>query len=841
MSAPSKHLASRLNRLAFRHWLSDLSSAEMRLLLVATLIAAISMSMISTFSDRLTRTMAYRASELVAGDLTLRAPQPLNVEFIEEAKRRGFGHASALAFSTMAYANGELQLSRIRAVDEQYPLRGQNQVATNPFVTGDFVQGGPQPGKVWVEHRILQSLGIDVGDELEIGDSRFQVEFILQQDADRSGSFFSPFGRILMNLSDIPATGVISPGSRLLYKEYFSGDEDDVLEYVDWLEPQLHAAQKMGGIVQSESNVAEALSKAQQYLSLASLVAVLLAGVAIIMASQRYSERHFETAALLRCLGAQQSQITGLFFKKLLLTGLVASVIGCLVGFLAHYGLMALMAALLPPDLLPPNIFPVIISGICALIVLMSFAMTPLLQLRHVSPVRVLRRELAPKAIKPNVYYMLAIATIGVLAFLLTGQIKLTLIFVVGLAVLAVTYGLLAGVFLTFIQKIIHRFPKKFGAGFNQLYRHRYYASSQLGAFAFIFTAIVLVIIVRTDLFGRWQASVADDTPNFFAINILPDVKASFAAHLQDAGIESSYFYPVVRGRLSHINGEEALSRTNEDDAPPALRRELSLTWSDQLNTDAEIVEGKWWDELTEEERNSALLVSVESGLAKVLGIQVGDELSYTIAGQVLSAKVASIRKVKWDNFRPNFYMVFAPGHIDDFHHTWLNSFYLDAAEGDKLLNLNRTFKAVSLIPVEQILNQVRDILRQTTAAVEYILMLVLAAGVLLLFATLLSTLSLRKREAAIYRTLGASSQVIRQLIVFEYIWLGLLSGVLAVLSVEAMSFVLYEQVFDVPWEPHLYLWLLTPLAAVAVIVAGGWWAARPVMEAAPTQLLREV
>lgn len=830
-----------LNRLAFRHWLSDLGSAEMRLLLVATLIAAISMSMISTFSDRLTRTMAYRASELVAGDLTLRAPQPLNAAFIEEAKSRSFGHSSAMAFSTMAYANGELQLSRIRAADDSYPLRGNIQIANGPFVNGEFIDRGPTPGNVWVEHRILQSLDISVGDKIEIGDSQFTVEFILQQDADRSGSFFSPFGRILMNLSDVKDTGVISPGSRLLYKEYFAGEESEILDYVDWLSPQLHAAQKMGGIVQSESNVAEALSKAQQYLSLASLVAVLLAGVAIIMASQRYSERHFETSALLRCLGAQQSQITALFFKKLLLTGLLASIVGCTIGFLAHYGLMALMAALLPPDLLPPNAMPVFISGVCALIVLMSFAMTPLLQLRKVSPVRVLRRELAPKAIKPNIYYILAVATLGGLAYMLTAQVKLTLIFVVGLALLALGYGLLAGVLLSVIQKIIHKLPKKLGAGFTQLYRHRYYASSQLGAFAFIFTAIVLVIIVRTDLFARWQASVAEDTPNFFAINILPDVKESFASHLSDAGIESSYFYPVVRGRLSHINDEEALSRSSEEEAPPALRRELSLTWSDQLNPDAEILEGKWWDQLTEAELSEGTLVSVESGLAKVLDIQLGDQLTYTVAGQLIKAKVASIRQVKWDNFRPNFYMVFAPGHIDGFHHTWLNSFYLDAKEGDKLLELNRTFKAVSLIPVEQILNQVRDILRQTTAAVEYILMLVLAAGVLLLFATLLSTLSLRKREAAIYRTLGASSAVIRQLVVFEYVWLGLLSGVLAVLSVEAMSFVLYEQVFDVPWAPHFALWLFTPAAAIAVIVAGGWWAARPVMEAAPTQLLREV
>lgn len=871
-----------LLKLGVKHWRRDIRSAEMRLLLVATLVAAFSMTLITSFTDRLTRTMEYRASELIAGDLTLRGPNEMPQEWIDEAGKRGLRHAPALAFSTMAYAKEALQLSRVRAVGESYPLKGSNQVSMEPFGSPENRASSPEVGTVWAEQRVLQALDIRVGDALELGDARFTVGLVLQQDADRSGNFYSPFGRILMRLEDVPKTGVVGPGSRLLHKHYFTGDEGDVLAYANWLEPQLTESEKLAGVVESETRVGGALEKAQQYLSLASLVAVLLAGVAIAMASQRFSERHYETAALLRCLGAHQQDISTIFLTKLLMTGLLASIVGATGGFFAHFGLLEVMRELLPGDLLEPRGMPVVVSFFCALVVLMAFALAPIQKLKTVSPVRVLRRELNPKPVTLNMYYLSAIGAMGGLAYILTGHLKLTLIFVIGLGLLSILYGALAASMLVFIQKLLlnpHRSasaagaPKRFKAlksGFQQLYRHRYYAVSQLGAFAFIFTAITLIIVVRTDLFARWQASIPPETPNHFAINILPDKKTEFESFIERAGVKSSLSYPMVRGRLIEINGEAVTEVVSKEERPNAIQRELNLTWSAVLADDSEILEGQWWgpekaSDLTKpadqqagtdtkrsvtglspnskskDDLTSLPRVSVESELATKLNIQIGDELTFKITGQVLNAEVSSIRKVKWDNFKPNFYMVFEPDTLEKFHHTYLNSFYLPLEDSALLLEMNRQFKAVSVIPVEQIIRQVRDILNQTTVAVEYILLLVLAAGILLLFATLLSTLSLRKKEAAIYRTLGAQTSYIRQLIIFEYIWLGLLAGILAVLSTELLSGVLYVQIFEVDWEPHWALWMGTPFSAVVAIVLSGWLASRPVMDASPTRLLREV
>ncbi len=863
-------------KLGLKHWRSDFSSAEMRLLLIATLVAAMSMTMITTFTDRLTRTMEYRASELIAGDLILQSQNSINPEWIKEAKQRGLNHVPAIVFSTMAYANDALELSRVRAVGEGYPLKGENQVTDQPYGKSQVIHGAPAPGNVWVDQRVIQALNVSVGDTIELGDSEFLVEYILVQDADRSGNFYSPFGAIMMNMEDLEATGVLGPGSRVTQKQYFtapsnkeeqslSGSQkgsahpttDDknsdlqaVINFADWLKPQLTEHERLSGAIDSDTSMGTAVQRAQQYLSLASLVAVLLAGVAIAMASQRFSERHYETAALLRCLGAEQKDISRIFILKLLLTGLVASALGCAIGFLAHYGLFQLMQGLLPTDIMPAQWGPVIISLLSSLVVLLAFAFAPIQQLKSVSPVRVLRRELNPKPVRLNVFYLLAIFAIGGLAYVLTSNFKLTLIFVVGLSALSLLYGGLAAGFLVMIHRVSNHLPRRIQTGFNQLYRHRYYAISQLGAFAFIFTAITLIIVVRTDLFSRWQASIPADTPNHFAINVLPDTKDEFEHFLEQKGVNASAFYPIVRGRLVEINGQEVKQAVSKEDDVRAVQRELSLTWSDQPGADSEIIEGDWWPTTIKPNSIKASpsiitpevnRVSIESELAQKLNIQVGDELTFTIVGQQLNATVHNIRKVKWDNFKPNFYMVFEPGVLNDFHHTYINSFYLKNQNTELLLDINRNFKAVTIIPTEKVIKQVREILEQTTVAVEYILMLVLLAGVVLLFATLLSTLSLRRHEAAIYRTLGASGSYIRNLIVYEYLWLGLLAGALAMMSTELLSWALYSNVFQVDWKAHPVLWALTPLFAMAVIVVSGWLASRPVMTASPNRLLREV
>ncbi len=860
--------------LSFKHWLNDLRSNEKRLLLLATLLAAVSMSMISSFGDRLSRTMQYRASELIAGDLTLFSSREVNGDYLSQAKAMGLNTSSALGFSTMAYANEKLQLVRVRSVDEQYPLKGYNQVADG-FMgeidgngegkgKGYLVKASPKPGMVWAEERVLQRLGVKIGDTVEIGDGVFTVKRVLQQDADRSGSLFSPFGRLLMSKSDVPQTGVVNQGSRIWYKYYFTGSEKSIKGFSKWLKPKLNKAEKLGGVASSQNNVGSALEKAQQYLSLASLISVLLAAVAIALCAQRYSERHFNTAALLRCLGASSVQVRNIFIMKLFYTAMVGAVLGSIIGFILHFWLLEIVADVLPKDLMPATFLPVLMSMISAAAVLMLIALAPILNLNKVSPVRVLRRELAPQSVKANLFFVLAVGIMVALAYLLTDSIKLSVVFVVGLAILLLIYGLLSAVLLKGLSSIRFMLPSTLKMGLIQLNRHQYYARSQVAAFAFIFTSVALIWIVRGDLFDNWQQQVPDGTPNHFAINILPDKKYDFEQALKDKGLPASEFYPMVRGRLTHVNDVNVSEIFKEDEGPNALRRELNLTWSSVLRTDSKIVDGEWFlkpDEKMDTHAVNAMLkgsekisqkmveengyanngISLEHRLADELNVGVGDRITFNIAGTPLVTTIKSIRDVKWGNFEPNFYVVFEDGVINDFHHTYINSFYLPVTEGQWLIELNQTFKAITVIEIDQILKQVRDILSQTSMAVEAILALVLVCAMVLMFATLLSTLSLRKHEAALYRTFGASESVIRSRIRSEYITLSLVASLLALVSFESISFALYYFVFKVSWMPHLSLWVAIPILALCSILFSGYFANRDVLKASPRQLLQEV
>lgn len=827
--------------LACKHWINDLRSSEKRLLIAATLLAALSMSMISSFSDRLSRTMEYRASELIAGDLTVFSTRELSSEYIQYAQSLGLNTSTALGFSTMAYANEQLQLIRVRSVEDNYPLKGFNQVADGFYAEestqSELVKQAPALGKVWAEERILQKLNAKLGDKVEIGNAEFVVDKILQQDADRSGSLFSPFGRLLMNYADVPQTGVVNEGSRIWYKQYYTGSEDALAQFVGWLKPQLNKADKLAGVEDSQNNVGNALQKAQQYLSLASLISVLLAAVAIALCAKRYSERHYNTAALLRCLGASSAQVRNIFIYKLLFTAILGAVIGALLGFLLHFALLETVADILPKDLMPARVLPVLISLVCAALVLMLVAMAPILNLNQVSPVRVLRRELAPQSVKANVFFVLAVVIMLALAYLLTSSIMLSVVFVIGLAMLLLVYGVLSSILLKALMKVQRFLPPFLRVGLTQLDRHQYYARSQVAAFAFIFTSVALIWLVRGDLFDDWQQQVPADTPNHFAINILPDKKVDFAQALNEKGLAASDFYPMVRGRLTHINAVNVDELYPEDDAPNALKRELNLTWSAELTQDETLSDGAWFDETSVGEN----AISMESELARRLNLKLGDSITFNIAGSDIVTKVKNLRNVKWENFRPNFYVVFADGVINDFHHTYINSFYLPPTESRWLIDMNQQFKAVTIIEIDQILKQVREILTQTSVAVEAILALVLICAMVLMFATLLSTLSLRKHEAALYRTFGASKKMIRARIRSEYVTLALVASLLAIASFEAISFALYVFIFDVSWLPHWSLWLGIPVLALTSILISGFWANRDVLNASPRQLLQDI
>jgi putative ABC transport system permease protein len=824
-------------RLALRLLVRDWRAGELGVLVAALVIAVGASTTIGFFTDRLGRGMVNQSAEFLGADLTLRSPRPVDSAWLDAARQQGLRLTETLEFASVVVAGDALQLSSVKVVEDGFPLRGRLRVASAPFASEQPTESIPAPGEAWAAVELLNRLGIEVGARVTVGEQGLRVTRILTFEPGQAGDIFGVSPRLLMNQADLAATRVVQPGSRLSYQYLFAGPEAALGRYRSWLEARLGASHELVGIREGQRAVGTALERAERFLGLAVLAAIVLSGVAIAMAARRYSERHFDMSAMLRCLGASQRDLLGLYLPQLAMVATLASAAGCLFGWLAQHGLLYLLADLLPVGPSGTRLWPLLAGFATGLVTLAGFALPPVMRLRHVPPLRVLRRDLLPLPARAWLVYGAAVAAVIALMWRYTGNWFLTLAVLAGGAAAAALLALLAFLLLWLGRRLNRRVGVTWRFGFNNLWRRTSTSISQMLAFGLTLMAMAVVSLVRTDLLVSWQRQLPADVPNHFAINILPDQVDGVRTLLDSQGIASSQLYPMVRGRLVSINGHvvrEAVSK--EAQADNALNRELNLTWTTQLQEDNAIVSGRWW---TSGDR-ARPLVSVEARLASRLGIKPGDELGFRIGAEPLSAQVSSIRTVQWDSFRPNFYMVFPPGVLDDFPATYMTSFYL--APGDKALlrELVRRFPAVTVLELDLIIEQVGRIFRQATLAVEYVLLFVLLAGFAVLFAALQSSLDERLHEGALLRALGGSRQQLRRAHLAEFAALGLLAGLVAACGTEALAWVLYSQVMHLEYSFKWPLWIATPLSGAVLVGAAGYWGTRPVLERSPLILLRE-
>lgn len=821
------------SRLLLREW----RAGELRVMLLALLIAVTVSTAISFFTDRLQRGMVTRAAEFLGADMRLSSRDPWPDEVLQEAIKNNLQHTDIVDFSSITSSETEMLLSSIKAVGPGYPLRGEVRISDEPHGSERTATAIPEPGTVWVEARLLSQLDMQVGDLLEVGYAQLRVAAVLTHEPDRAGDFYSLTPRVLMNLGDLPATRVIQPGSRVRYRLLVSGEEADLQRLRSWLEPRLESHQRITSVADDNRQIGSALTRANQFLGLASIAAVVLAGVAVALSASRFAQRHFDTSALLRCLGASRTRTLRLFLLQLLGLGILATLLGLASGWLMQAGLVYLLRELLPPDLPGAGLRPLLVGAATGMVSLFGFALPPLLRLGRVSPLRVLRRELTPLPGSGWFIYGLALSALSLLMWQFTDNLPMTLAVITGGAIAALLLGILAWLLLRASGDRLRHLGLAWRLGSGQLLKHPAAAAGQVLAFGLILMAMVVIFVLRTELLDTWQAQLPDDAPNHFALNILPDQEQAFAQALGEIGATSAPLYPVTPGRLTSINGQPVRTQVTKDSpGERAINRDLSLTWASELAPDNELVTGHWWPDLPEAEGHR---VSVEAELAGSLGIGVGDQLGFVIAGTTLEAEVSSIRSVNWDNFTPNFYMVFSPGALDGMPTTLLTSFHLPADQREGLRQLTRAFPAMTLLEVEAILAQLRDILRQVTIAVEYVLVFVLLAGFTVLFASLQSTLDTRLYEGALLRTLGARRQLLRQANRLEFTLLGTLAGLLAVLAAELVTWLLYRFALNLEWQPHYLLWLLVPGAGALLIGLAGALGTRAVVNQSPLGLLR--
>lgn len=820
--------------LALRLLRRDTRSGELTILLCALIIAVSSSSAIALFSDRLQRTMTEESAEFLAADLVVASSSALPEAWLAKAEQLRLTASRTVEFSSVLIEHDELLLASIKAVSAGYPLRGYLKTTTSDYATENIARQGPQAGTAWLEKRILSALKLSLGDVLTVGDKALTISHVITYEPDKQGNFYSLSPRVMINEADLDATHIIQPGSHVHYFFQFIGDPQALAEFNRWLKPRLNASQRLLDIHNDRPELGSALDRAERYLGLSSIVVIIISGVAIAMATRRYTERHFDGAALLRCLGAKQSEILWLYGYQFTVLGLIGSLVGSLLGWFGQQALFLLLKDLLPEHTANPGVLALSFGFIIGMTVLFGFALPPLLRLRRVSPLRVLRRDLEPLPAGAWLVYGLAISLVGVLIWRYTDDLKMTATLLGlglgGLLALGVLiYGLLSA-----IGKLQPSLSVSWRFGLQGLLKNRRSSVSQILAFTLTLAAMILSFTVRNDLIDDWRQQLPENAPNHFVLNIFEAQLPALQQELQQQQVGGSRFYPVVRGRIVEINNSPVQNAVSKDtQGESATHRELSLTWSETLPDENKIVAGRWWN------GNQSGLVSVEQKLAESLKIKVGDQLTFTVGSQSIHAVVACIRSLRWDTMKPNFYMLFSPGTLEAYPRTYLTSFYIPKEQKNLLNTLVKKYPNITILEVDLILQQFKTLLTQLTQAITYLLYFALAAGFSVLFAAVYATLDYRIYEGALMRTLGANRRLLRRMQFIEFGVLGCLSGVLAVIVSEALIYALYLQVMNMAYRPGYYLWLLVPTAGALFVGLAGSWGLRDVLNKAPLQVLR--
>ncbi|MGH8547950.1 MAG: ABC transporter permease [Methylococcales bacterium] len=821
--------------LAIRLLARDWRSGELNILILALIIAAASTATTGLFSDRLNRTMVMQAAAFLAADLVVTSHAALPEQWLEKATASRLKMARSTEFSSVLVHDESILLCGIKAVTNTYPLRGHLKTTTGSMTDEKDTVEIPVPGTAWVETRVLSALDLAIGDSIEVGEKPLKITRILTYEPDRRDNLLGLTPRVIMHHEDLPASGMIRPGSHVHYYFLFAGPEIAVREFKTWLQSRLVPGQRIMDIYEDRPELATAFKRAEEYLGLASVVVVMIAGVAIAMAARRYSRRHFDMTAILRCLGVRQNQVLWLFYWQLLLLGLAASAVGCVIGWLSQEILVWYLRDLLPENLAAPGIFAYVMAILAGLVILAGFTLAPLLQQRRVSPLRVLRRDLVPAPLNQGVVYGAGFLTLSALVWWNTGDWRLVLYFLAAAAGAILCSGGLVYLLLRTTRVFLPHLGMNTRFGIQQLSRNATSNLSQILAFGVTFTAMIVIFLVRTDLIKTWQGQLPQNTPNYFAFNIFPAEWETLKDWLGSEKIEVPAFYPVIRGRLIQINGQDAGKIVSANSqAENALNRDLNLTYTDVLPADNRMKGGNWWN------NDDTHLVSVEQSLAESLKTKVGDTMTFTIGSREIVVTVSSIRSVQWDTMNPNFYFIFSPGTLEGFPSTYLTSFYLPADKQTILNRLVNQFPSISVLEVGLIIRQIQTILGQVTVAIEFVLFFSLLAGIVVLFAAVYSDIDERIFNACILRTLGAGRRVIRQNQCVEFVSLGLIAGILGAASSELLLWFLYERIFDLPVKLYWKVGLATPIAGAALIGSFGLWVTRRTVRQSPLILIRE-
>lgn len=813
----------------------DWRGGELGVLVMALVLAVGVVSGISAFTTRLQNALEQESHRFLAADLVVSSVRELPDDWRQAADSDGLQHALTLQFPSMVYAGEDtMSLASVKAVNDAYPLRGALTYSEEPFGAVLSAASGPRQGEIWLDSRLFALLDVTIGDQVTVGEADFVITAAARTEPDQGSSFYGYGPRVLMHYDDIPATGVVQPGSRVEYRQLYAGELSSIAQFTRWLEPQLQDGQRAITVEEGQPGIGSALDRAESFLLLAGSLAVVLAGVAVALAARRFSERHHDYVAIIKSLGATSAAVNRLYGSSLLLLGLLATVLGCLMGWGIQALFFYLFAEQMPVQPGPSGIRPYAIGAVTSLTCLLCFAWPPLRRLGQASPLRVLRRDLPLESRRAIQDYALGLLAVTLLMWWYSEDWKLTIAVLAGLAL---TVGLGFCLALTLL-----RGGRLVGMSAGSIWRLALAGLQRRGSanalqvviFAMAIMMLLMLLLVRTSLIDEWQAQLPDDAPNHFMINIGPEDVQSIEQLLRSENITSEPFYPMIRGRIMSVKGEELPST---DDVEEGRRqREINFTWSDTLPTENQLLAGQWWAPGTDE-----ALVSLEEEFAERMGLEVGDSVGFLIGSQPLEARVASIRKLQWQSMRPNFFLVFPPRVLADYPATFMTSFHLDAAEKSFLNRFVRSFPTVTVIEMDVVVEQIRTIINQVSAAINLVLVVILAAGGLVLVAGVQASVDARVHESAILRALGAQRRLILGGLLIEFATMGLFAGLLATAAAELSVYILQTSVMEMDYTPTPWLWPLGIVSGALVIGTLGVFSCRRVVSAPPVEVLREL
>lgn len=825
-------------RLSLQKIRREWRAGEHLVLIMALLVAVTALTTVSFFTDRVERAMKQRGNEILAADLRVTSTRPLPGGYLQHAQALGLRTAQVQSFNNVIVSGDATSISTIYAVTKNYPLRGKLKVT-------DVLNGPvhettqiPAPGELWVDARLLSRLSINLGTELNIGKLQVKVTRILDSRPDEGSQFIEFAPTVLMRLEDVPATGLMGEGSRARYVQLYAGDDAGITAFHDWWTRQPHDNQRVESLSDASPQVQNSIERAAKFLNLTALTSVLLSGIGVAMAARRYTARHLDTVALMKTIGASQAMVLSISTLELVMLAVIAGVLGTIFGYIAQWGLALAARDLIRSDLPAPGLTPALLGMITPLIILAGFALPPLLQLKRVPPARVLRHTIAPPPLRYYTVYGVAIAALCALLIVLVRDVRLVIFVGIGtistIAVLASAGWLL----VRMLKSVRHNVGVSWRYGVANIARRGRESIVQLVAFGLGLMVLLLLFVVRNDVLNDWRRSLPPDAPNQFLINISPERADELKQFFVDHGIAAPELVPMMRAHLLKVNNTPAADlKPKNDRGRGFLDREANLSWSRELPDGNKLIAGTWWNDA---DNMTAPQVSVEKSIAEAFDLKLGDTMTYDVGGQEITAAISSIRDVRWDSFKPNFFVLFSPGVLDKVVGTYITSVHINPSQRSVMGEFYKRFPEISAIDIDALIAQIRGVMDSATMAIQYVFVFSLLAGIAVLLAAIQATRDERRYESAMLRTLGASRRVVLQGVAAEFIVLGMLAGILGASAASAVGYHLATRAFNLNYHFDFNVWWIGLLGGMVLVGVTGIAVTRSVVNVPPALSLRE-